>query len=195
MLSGPLPAQHHFTQQLHRQCAYVQCSDAHALQVSDDAERSVLVKLKTECGYQFTSKLESMFTDIKTSRDTMLQYRAHSRGQESELDLAVQACPACTASRAWLECKRRRICSKLTDIQTSPEIMLQAGTIVRPDVQAGPGSAGEYCLLTGWAGACAHTFHVHMMDAERLQQGTRCTSHNAMAASCFCSIMPCLPSR
>ena len=28
-------------------------------------------KLKTECGYQFTSKLESMFTDIKTSRDTM----------------------------------------------------------------------------------------------------------------------------
>lgn len=29
------------------------------------AERSLLVKLKTECGYQFTSKLESMFTDIK----------------------------------------------------------------------------------------------------------------------------------
>ncbi len=31
-------------------------------------ERNLLVKLKTECGYQFTSKLESMFTDIKTSR-------------------------------------------------------------------------------------------------------------------------------
>jgi hypothetical protein len=41
------------------------------MQVSDEAERSLLVKLKTECGYQFTSKLESMFTDIKTSRDTM----------------------------------------------------------------------------------------------------------------------------
>ena len=66
-------------------------------QVSDDAERSVLVKLKTECGYQFTSKLESMFTDIKTSRDTMVQYRAHSLGREAELDLAVQARPACTA--------------------------------------------------------------------------------------------------
>lgn len=36
--------------------------------VSDDAERGMLVKLKTECGYQFTSKLESMFTDIRTSR-------------------------------------------------------------------------------------------------------------------------------
>lgn len=40
--------------------------------VSDDAERSMLIKLKTECGYQFTSKLESMFTDIKTSREAMV---------------------------------------------------------------------------------------------------------------------------
>ncbi|EFJ05563.1 hypothetical protein SELMODRAFT_98006 [Selaginella moellendorffii] len=39
--------------------------------ISDDAERSLIVKLKTECGYQFTSKLEGMFTDMKTSRDTM----------------------------------------------------------------------------------------------------------------------------
>ncbi|GAB2280287.1 hypothetical protein Dimus_014929 [Dionaea muscipula] len=39
--------------------------------VSDDAERSLVVKLKTECGYQFTSKLEGMFSDMKTSIDTM----------------------------------------------------------------------------------------------------------------------------
>nr|KYP50856.1 Cullin-3 [Cajanus cajan] len=39
--------------------------------ISDDAERSLIVKLKTECGYQFTSKLEGMFTDMKTSHDTM----------------------------------------------------------------------------------------------------------------------------
>ncbi|KAI7748694.1 hypothetical protein M8C21_000343 [Ambrosia artemisiifolia] len=38
--------------------------------VSDDAERSLILKLKTECGYQFTSKLEGMFTDMKTSQDT-----------------------------------------------------------------------------------------------------------------------------
>jgi cullin 3 len=37
---------------------------------SDDSERSMLVKLKTECGYQFTSKLEGMFNDLKTSQDT-----------------------------------------------------------------------------------------------------------------------------
>ncbi|KAJ0667331.1 putative cullin protein, neddylation [Helianthus annuus] len=39
--------------------------------VSEDAERSLILKLKTECGYQFTSKLEGMFTDMKTSDDTM----------------------------------------------------------------------------------------------------------------------------
>lgn len=65
------------------------------LQVSDDAERSVLVKLKTECGYQFTSKLESMFTDIKTSRDMMQDYKAKQREQPgpstSGMDLSVQA--------------------------------------------------------------------------------------------------------
>ncbi|KAJ3695615.1 hypothetical protein LUZ60_000992 [Juncus effusus] len=42
--------------------------------ISDDAERSMIVKLKTECGYQFTSKLEGMFTDMKTSHDTMQDF-------------------------------------------------------------------------------------------------------------------------
>jgi cullin 3 len=43
--------------------------------VSDDAERSFILKLKTECGYQFTSKIEGMFTDMRTSRDTMAAWR------------------------------------------------------------------------------------------------------------------------
>ncbi|KAL5539225.1 hypothetical protein UlMin_046103 [Ulmus minor] len=45
--------------------------------VSDDAERSLIVKLKTECGYQFTSKLEGMFTDMKTSHDTMQEFNSN----------------------------------------------------------------------------------------------------------------------
>ena len=64
------------------------------MQTSDDAERSLLVKLKTECGYQFTSKLESMFTDIKTSRDTMMDFKAQdaaaSTSASADLDLSVQ---------------------------------------------------------------------------------------------------------
>ncbi|PWA53082.1 cullin 3 [Artemisia annua] len=41
-----------------------------AMSVSEDAERCLILKLKTECGYQFTSKLEGMLTDMKTSDDT-----------------------------------------------------------------------------------------------------------------------------
>jgi len=45
--------------------------------VSDDAERNMIAKLKTECGYQFTSKLEGMFTDMKLSSDTMEGFKEH----------------------------------------------------------------------------------------------------------------------
>lgn len=39
--------------------------------LSTDSERGMIARLKTECGYQFTSKLEGMFTDMKTSTETM----------------------------------------------------------------------------------------------------------------------------
>lgn len=45
--------------------------------VSDDAERGMLAKLKVECGFQFTQKLEGMFHDMKISADTMQAYRNH----------------------------------------------------------------------------------------------------------------------
>lgn len=45
--------------------------------VSDDAERGMLAKLKVECGYQFTQKLEGMFHDMKISAETMQAYRDH----------------------------------------------------------------------------------------------------------------------
>ena len=63
------------------------------VQMSDDAERHVLVKLKNECGYQFTNKMESMFTDIRTSRDMMQRYKpyaAKDKEAPSDLDLSVQ---------------------------------------------------------------------------------------------------------
>lgn len=59
--------------------------------VSDDAERSLIVKLKTECGYQFTSKLEGMFTDMKTSEDTMQGFYASIGADSGEAPtLSVQ---------------------------------------------------------------------------------------------------------
>ena len=53
--------------------------------VSDDAERSMIAKLKHECGYQFTSKLEGMFIDMKTSADTQEAFKV-ANGGSSKVD-------------------------------------------------------------------------------------------------------------
>jgi len=45
---------------------------------SEDNERCMIAKLKTECGYHFTSKLEGMFTDMAMSKETMEQFTEHA---------------------------------------------------------------------------------------------------------------------
>mmetsp|Transcript_8591 Transcript_8591/g.10007 ORF Transcript_8591/g.10007 Transcript_8591/m.10007 type:complete len:773 (+) Transcript_8591:208-2526(+) len=52
--------------------------------VSDDAERSMVSLLKAECGYQFTSKLEGMFNDMRISRDMQDSYKTYKRAQASQ---------------------------------------------------------------------------------------------------------------
>ncbi|KAL2484611.1 Cullin-3A [Abeliophyllum distichum] len=67
--------------------------------IFDDAESSLIVKLKTECGCQFTSKLEGMFTDMKTSQDAMQGfYAAHGAELENGPTLVVQVLTACSWS-------------------------------------------------------------------------------------------------
>jgi cullin 3 len=46
-----------------------------AKSASDDTERLVVARLKSECGYQYTSKLEGMFKDMQMSRAFMDEYR------------------------------------------------------------------------------------------------------------------------
>ncbi|KAA1467488.1 Cullin-domain-containing protein [Dentipellis sp. KUC8613] len=58
--------------------------------VSDDAERGMLAKLKVECGYQFTQKLEGMFHDMKISTETMQAYRSYlEKTTAPEVDISV----------------------------------------------------------------------------------------------------------
>ena len=49
--------------------------------VSDEAERAMVSLLKAECGYQFTSKLEGMFNDMRISRDTRDAYKTFKSQQ------------------------------------------------------------------------------------------------------------------
>jgi len=52
--------------------------------VGDEAERGMVSELKKECGYQFTSKLEGMFTDMRISRDTRDAYKKHKIEKEKQ---------------------------------------------------------------------------------------------------------------
>ena len=43
---------------------------------SQDHERSILSKLKTQCGQQFTSKMEGMLNDIQSTSQTQSRFKA-----------------------------------------------------------------------------------------------------------------------
>ncbi|XP_038631906.1 cullin-4B isoform X1 [Scyliorhinus canicula] len=58
---------------------------------SVDAEKSMLSKLKHECGAAFTSKLEGMFRDMELSKDIMIQFKQYMQNQNipGNLELTV----------------------------------------------------------------------------------------------------------
>jgi cullin 3 len=78
--------------------------------ISDDAERQMVSLLKAECGYQFTTKLEGMFNDMRISRETRDSYKSYKRDFETDeafkIDIEVdvlttgywpsQQVPSCT---------------------------------------------------------------------------------------------------
>lgn len=58
---------------------------------SVDAEKSMLSKLRQECGAAFTGKLEGMFKDIDVSKDMMVHFKNHMLSQriDTPIDLTV----------------------------------------------------------------------------------------------------------
>ncbi|KAF9736771.1 hypothetical protein PMIN06_003502 [Paraphaeosphaeria minitans] len=63
---------------------------------SADAERSMLSRLKTECGAGFTANLEQMFKDIELSREEMSSYKMilEERNEKHAIDLNVNVLSA-----------------------------------------------------------------------------------------------------
>jgi len=59
--------------------------------VSDDAESSMISRLKTACGFEYTSKLQRMFTDISVSKDLNEHFveSLRNRGKALTVDFSV----------------------------------------------------------------------------------------------------------
>ncbi|XP_076838560.1 cullin-4A [Brachyhypopomus gauderio] len=56
---------------------------------SVDAEKSMLSKLKHECGAAFTSKLEGMFKDMELSKDIMIQFKQYMQNQSEPTNIEL----------------------------------------------------------------------------------------------------------
>lgn len=82
-----------------------------------DAERSFIGKLKNECGYLYTSKMETMFNDMRTSAETVSAFQMQVSDPATELcgvDLnvsvlttiswPVDTAPACSVPRPIVLC-------------------------------------------------------------------------------------------
>lgn len=61
---------------------------------SDDAETSMIGKLKEACGFEYTNKLQRMFQDMHTSKDLNDSYKewdkANSGDTDNGVDFSVQ---------------------------------------------------------------------------------------------------------
>lgn len=57
------------------------------MSASDDAEASMISKLKQACGFEYTSKLQRMFQDIGVSKDLNEQFRTHLKNSNEPLDI------------------------------------------------------------------------------------------------------------
>lgn len=58
---------------------------------NDDAERSVLARLKQQCGSQFTSKMEGMLTDLSLAREKQAQFNDWRAARAGRLGASAPA--------------------------------------------------------------------------------------------------------
>ncbi|XP_049729460.1 cullin-4B-like [Elephas maximus indicus] len=83
---------------------------------STDAEKSMLSKLKQECGTAFTNKLQGMFKDMELSKDIMIQLKKYMQTQNTpgNIELTVNVLttsfwPACIPKEVQLPLEMERL--------------------------------------------------------------------------------------
>ncbi|XP_045528926.1 cullin-1 isoform X2 [Pieris brassicae] len=70
------------------------------MSASDDAEASMISKLKQACGFEYTSKLQRMFQDIGVSKDLNENFRKHI-ANSSEIPLHIDFSIQVLSSGSW----------------------------------------------------------------------------------------------
>lgn len=68
--------------------------------LSDDSEKNMISKLKTECGCQFTSKLEGMFKDMTLSNSMLEEFKSHIIASNKNM-MGVDLCCRVLTTGFW----------------------------------------------------------------------------------------------
>lgn len=68
---------------------------------SEDAEASMLTKLKTACGYEYTSKLQRMLQDATISKDLIPQFKEHMQTTATDPPLQIDFSVQVLSSGLW----------------------------------------------------------------------------------------------
>lgn len=58
--------------------------------LSDDAEKSLIMRLRDECGSDFTQKLEGMFKDVELSKELTADFKASNFTREDKMPIDVE---------------------------------------------------------------------------------------------------------
>ncbi|KAH6601091.1 hypothetical protein BASA50_001769 [Batrachochytrium salamandrivorans] len=62
----------------------------HSTSFSNDCERVMISRLKTVCGYEYTSKLQRMFTDISLSEDLNVRFKSYMEALPRQLGIEFE---------------------------------------------------------------------------------------------------------
>jgi len=73
----------------------------HSNSSSDDAETSMISKLKEACGFEYTNKLQRMFQDMQTSKDLNTGFREHSKSLDSDKKQSLDSSYSILGSNFW----------------------------------------------------------------------------------------------
>lgn len=71
------------------------------ISASDDAESAMITKLKTACGYEYTTKLQRMFQDVSLSKDMNEDFKSWLERQEIAEPMKVDFYMMVLVSNSW----------------------------------------------------------------------------------------------
>ncbi|WVF68727.1 hypothetical protein IAT40_003499 [Kwoniella sp. CBS 6097] len=88
-----------------------------SLSASDDSESSMITKLKEVSGFDYTNKLQRMFTDVNLSRDLSERFKEKERNQSVSADIDFQ--PLVLGTNFWPLAPQQTDFSIPREIQTT----------------------------------------------------------------------------